>query len=371
MKILHLNLSNGIAGDMILAALVSAGVPKKILEKFLEPLSRLGVDAPHAQFVRVEKSGLPALSVSVPGDFHFENPSHIARVIKKLTASRSSGGISAGTAAAARKTALGALDLLVSAESRAHKIHRSRVHFHELNSKDTLIDILGSAFALAYLAPDKIIATPVNIGRANPAALSILKTAGIPVYSDEPSRELATPTGAAILAAFSPSFENLPAVEVISFGGGAGSSVIPGRDNILRVIVGQTETHSPHFGRNNFSNTAPLQPVILVETNIDDMNPELYPSVQRRLIESGALDVWLENIIMKHGRPAVKLCCLARPADIERVSFFILKNTTSSGVRFVSYSRVSLPRRQSAVMKKYRLPDGKIRIKPERRFRRP
>lgn len=367
MKILHLNLSNGIAGDMILAALVSAGVPKKFLEKALAPLTRLGVSAPHVRFASVEKNGLPALSVSVPGDFHFENPSHIARVIKKLPASRHSGGISDGTFALARKTALRALDLLVSAESRAHKIPRDRVHFHELNSKDTLIDILGAAIALAYLAPDKIIATPVNIGRANPAALSILKTAGIPVYSDEPSRELATPTGAAILAAFSPSFERLCAVEIISFGAGAGSSNIPGRDNILRVIVGQTETHAPRFARNNFSKSAPPQPVILVETNIDDMSPELYPSVQSRLIESGALDAWLENIIMKRGRPAVKLCCLARPADIERISFFILKNTTSSGVRFVPYSRVSLPRAESAVMKKYRLPDGDTRVKPERR----
>ncbi|PKN02266.1 MAG: hypothetical protein CVU77_00255 [Elusimicrobia bacterium HGW-Elusimicrobia-1] len=366
MKILHLNLSNGIAGDMTLAALVSVGVPRSALSKALSPLSRIGIPAPHLRFSSVEKHHLPALSVSVPGDFHFKNPRAIARVIKKLPAVRGT-GLGAGAVARAKKTALRALDMLVEAEARAHRVACDAVHFHELNSKDTLIDILGSALALEYISPEKITSTPVNIGRANPAALSILKTAAIPVYSDEPSRELTTPTGAAILAAFSPSFEPLGAVEILSFGGGAGTCEIPGRDNILRVIVGQTETHSPRF-LPAISDKAAPRPIILVETNIDDMNPEIYPSIQSRLIEAGALDAWLENIIMKHGRPAVKLCCLARPADVERLSSIIIENTTSNAVRFTDYSRISLPRSISSRKKALSLPSGRRREKPENRF---
>lgn len=366
MKILHLNLSNGIAGDMTLAALVSAGVPRNALSKALSPLSRIGVPAPHLRFSSVEKNRLPALSVLVPGDFRFKNPKAIAQVVQKLPAVRVA-GLGAEAVARAKKTALRALDMLVEAEARAHGISRAAVHFHELNSKDTLIDILGSALALEYLSPEKITSTPVNIGRANPAALSILKTAGIPLYSDEPSRELATPTGAAILAAVSPSFEPLGAVEILSFGGGAGTCEIPGRDNILRVIVGQTETHAPRFARDNFTKSAPPQPVILVETNIDDMNPELYPAIQNRLIESGALDAWLENIIMKQGRPAIKLCCLSRPADIEKLSSIIIEDTTSAAVRFTEYSRISLPRSVSSREKVLSLPSGKRRVKSESR----
>jgi hypothetical protein len=366
MKLLHLNLSNGAAGDMLLAALVSAGVPRKSLINALRPLSRIGVPAPHVRFLSVEKRHLPALAVSVPGDFHFKDPLEIAQIIKKLPIARGA-GLGASAFARAKITALRALDMLVDAESRAHKIPRAKVHFHELNSKDTLIDILGSALAIEYMAPDKITSTPLNIGRANPAALYILKTVGIPVYSDEPRHELATPTGAAILAAISPSFEALGALEILSFGGGAGTSQIPGRDNILRVIVGQTETHSPRYLRSISGKPAP-RPIILMETNIDDMNPELYPSIQTKLIETGALDAWLENIIMKHGRPAVKLCCLSRPADMEKLSSIIIENTTSNAVRFTDYSRISLPRGFSGGKKVLSLPDGGRREKSEQRF---
>ncbi len=340
---------------MFLAALISSGaVSENFLNKKFSPLSRQGIRPPYIKVKRNNHFHPPAFSLAVPDDYHFESPFDIERIIKKFPSEKP-----------VRDFALLCLEKLIRAESRVHKIPTKKVHFHQLNSKDTLIDILGAAIALSEISPDKIIASPLNLGRPNPAALEIIKSAHIPSYSDCPDYELSTPTGVAILSALKPSFESLGAIEVCSYGFGAGTTEIPTRrnDNILRVIIGKTESHTPRFSDGKLTRTN--EPLVLIETNIDDMLPEKFPSVQDGLIRLGALDAWLENIIMKHGRPAVKLCVLVRRNDLERFSFFILKNTTTSGVRFTPYSRLSLPRFQTKNFKKILLPDGKIRQKAE------
>jgi len=368
MKILYLNLTSGIAGDMLLAAVISSGaVSENFLNKKFHALRRLGVKPPYIKVKKDLTRHPPAFSLIVPDDYHFESPYAIRRIIERFPSDKS-----------VRDFALNALDELISAEARVHKIPRSKVHFHQLNSKDTLIDILGFAIALNEISPDKVIATPLNIGRPNPATLEIIRRARhtkIPVYSDCPDFELATPTGTAILKTMKPEFSDLGSVEVKSYGFGAGLARIPSRHNILRLIIAGDETHAPRFSGKKFSPTGNSN-LILIETNIDDMPPEKFPSVTDGILRLGALDVWLENILMKGGRPAVKLCALVRgggggggesAAQLEEVSFFILKNTTSAGVRFTPYSRLSLPRIESRLVKKYRLPDGKTRTKPEMR----
>lgn len=350
-KVLYINCSSGISGDMFLGALISAGVSQKYLEEKLSYLMKYGVKKPFFQATPVERNHIPCVSIKISDDYKFSSTNQINKLIKQGPLPEK-----------IKKTASTILNKLISAESEVHNIAKKDVHFHELNSKDTLVDVLGAAIGVDYFGDVEIISSPINIGAANPATLFILKNSKVPVYSDNHRFELTTPTGAAIISTIASKFGAIPLLELESSGFGAGSFEIPERSNILRVVIGKLKSGVSSFYHR--------EKVYLLETNIDDMNPQIYPYIMEKLFEMGALDVWFENIIMKQGRPAVKLSVLCIEDKLHLIIDTIFDETTTGGIRYIEYDRVALRRKQLNSKKVFYLSGGLKKSKVEYKFAR-
>jgi uncharacterized protein (TIGR00299 family) protein len=235
-----------------------------------------------------------------------------------------------------------AFDILARAEARVHGVPLEQVHFHEVGAHDAIVDIVGSAAALESLAPDEVITSSIPTGRGfvdsaggtlpvpAPAVTEILRGATLYERGDA---ELVTPTGAALLAAFTDRFDAMPPLELEATGYGAGKHDTGREPNVLRVLVGRVV--EPAL-------TAPT--AILIETNIDDMSPELLPYVIDSLLVAGAQDAWLTSIVMKKGRPAFTLSVLVGRAEIDRVLDVVYRETTTLGVRVREVAKDELAR---------------------------
>jgi hypothetical protein len=327
MRILYFNLSNGISGDMVLGSLVNAGVPKDIISKLPKTLQLQGT---RVTFKHVEHNHLPALSVHVEGGKHL-----LPREMKtRISRSRLSQNI--------KNTALNMLGFLIHAESLAHRVHADNVHFHQLAEPDTLIDLVGAALGVDYFRADKIMASAVNAGSLAPASSRILSAIHAPIFTDKKTGnfENATPTGCAILAGLSVCFGALPEMNLITSGYGAGERAYKGTASLFHAMVG-TVHDQPMVGEDT----------MLMETNIDDMDPRVYPYVMDRLLAGGALDVWLTPIQMKKGRPAVQISVLSPPDKTEFLKTILMEETTTLGVRFLPFKRWCLPRWKKGMVK--------------------
>ncbi|MBF0516748.1 MAG: nickel pincer cofactor biosynthesis protein LarC, partial [Nitrospirae bacterium] len=233
-----------------------------------------------------------------------------------------------------------------------------QTHLHELGGADCLADVFGFLFGIKFLGIQKIVVSPVNVGGGcvntahgtlpvpAPATANLLK--GIPVYCSGVEFELTTPTGAAIVKAMAASFGALPDMTIHAIGTGAGARDVAAAPNILRIFVGETAGPA---GRSDSA--------AVIETNIDDMSPQLYGAVMDRLFRAGALDVYITPVIMKKCRPAVMLSVIAPEGMIEPLSKIIFEETTTIGLRYYSVSRNTLQRDITRVSTKY----GEIRIK--------
>jgi pyridinium-3,5-bisthiocarboxylic acid mononucleotide nickel chelatase len=324
----------GIAGDMLLGALIDAGAPVAKVQQAVDAVipasvvldsstvSRAGQRATRIE-VRVITPGVPERSWSA---------------IRALI-------LAADLADTVRERALSTFDLLAAAEARVHGIPAEAVHFHEVGALDSIADIVGVCAALHELGIGSLSASTVAVGSGR--MRSAHGDLGIPVPAVVQlatrwrivaggTGELTTPTGMALVAALCETCEDLPLLELQTAGAGAGSRDIPGRPNLTRVLIGARQ---PYDGIDDRA-----EPAVVLEANVDDFDPRLWPGVLSRLVDAGAADAWLVPILMKKGRPAHTLAVLARPDQAARLREEVLRQTSSFGVRQTDVARSALPR---------------------------
>jgi len=353
---------SGISGDMTLAALIDLGVPAKWLEENLARIPLAGFDL---QVKSLFRNGIEAQSVQVA--LEGDPPPRNYTAIKTL--------ISASPLADTTKAlSLAIFDKIAAAEAEIHGCPKDHVHFHEVGGVDALVDIVGTALGIEYLEIENIQTSKIPLGSGfvtcqhgtlpvpAPATIAILKD--IPVYGTGLEHELVTPTGAAIIATISDTFGTMPAMKIKKVGYGAGQTEIANHPNLLRVILG---TSLPT------TDLLSMERIKVIETNIDDMNPELFGYLMDRLFEDGALDVLWIPVYMKKNRPGTLVQVLCPPDAETAIMQRLLSETTSLGVRIYDAQRQCLKREVAEVetdfglvtVKRIHNIDGSIRLVPE------
>jgi uncharacterized protein (TIGR00299 family) protein len=347
-RIGYLDCVGGLAGDMLVAALLDAGAPADPLERLSE---ELGIEPVSVSITRVERQGVGALHVEFA--LVSEDDRHRHRDWREIRTLLET----ARLPEAIRQRALTTFERLAEAEARVHGVPVDRVHFHELGAVDTLMDICGAISLVESLGLDVMISSPLPVARGHvdtdhgtvplpaPATLELLT--GASVYGVESGGELVTPTGAALAAQLVSSWGDIPAMTLETSGAGAGTRDLPDRANIVRVLIG---TMSPAIAHGD---------VVLLETNLDDLSPELVPDAVEACFAAGALDVWTITAQMKKGRPGIVFTALARPADGARVARAMLEHTTALGVRSRHMHRVELERE----IREVTVEGGTVRVK--------
>jgi hypothetical protein len=343
--VLWIDASAGVAGDMLLGALVDAGVDLDHLQAC--------VDAVIPGSVRltartVTRAGLRATKVEV--EVLVEDPPHRtwSTIRGLLEAADLPGGV--------RARALAAFGRLAEAEGRVHGVPPESVHFHEVGALDAIADVVGSCAGVEALAPATVVVSPVALGsgtiRAHhgelpvPAPAVLELSRGWDVLAGGRG-ELATPTGLALVTSLAAGSGPLPAVRVEVSGIGAGTRDTPHRANVVRVVLGHpTPAHSPDDAPGVGSGEEPdgERRAVVLEANVDDLDPRLWPVVLDRLLAAGAWDAWLSPILMKKGRPAHTLHVLAGPEQATELEAVVFAQTTTLGVRRVPVTRGSLER---------------------------
>lgn len=334
MKVLYFDCASGASGDMILGALVDAGAD---VNRVMEALAALELDGWELRFQEVRRGPLRALKADVRAGK--QGPKRGLREIEDII------GISA-LAPEVRDTSMKVFRTLAEAEARVHGISVDEVHFHEVGALDAVVDIVGSAAALATLSADTIVCSPLPLGSGTvdtdhgvlpvpaPAVAELLK--GVPITSGGEG-ELVTPTGAAFLVAISDGFGSLPGMELQAIGSGAGTRDRDPVPNVLRVFVGEVtdpDVHSTH---------------LLLEANLDDMVPEIVPYAIERLLEAGAQDAWTQPIVMKKERPALLLSILCEKDRLDDVLETLYAETTTLGVRIRPTGKHELERESTTI----------------------
>jgi hypothetical protein len=337
MRVAYLDCFSGISGNMMLGALIDAGLE---LDRLRAELARLNVSGYSVKAETVQRGGLRGTHVTVEvEEQHVERHLHDIEAI--ITASDLPQEVQQKSVTVFRR--------LAAAEARVHGTSIDRVHFHEVGALDAIVDVVGSVIGLKLLGVEKVFASPVHVGGGTvecahglmpvpaPATVELLK--GVTTYGRDVEAELVTPTGAAILTVLVEAFDSAPAMDVEDIGYGAGTRDLP-HANLLRIAIGQSAQATPDYDHDV---------VTVIETNIDDMNPEFYEHVMNRLFEAGALDVFLTPIVMKQSRPAVQLSVLTTQERVSEVVDILFAETTTIGVRFCSAARWKLGRRQVTV----------------------
>jgi uncharacterized protein (TIGR00299 family) protein len=357
---------SGISGDMTLGALVDLGVP---LNWLTDQLRRLPLENFDVKVTSAHRNGIHAKFVKVEAfdDRAARNFSQIRTLIENSPLTD-----------LVKSTSLQIFQKLAEAEARIHSCSIDAVHFHEVGGIDAIVDIVGTALGLEYLAIKKIIASPIPLGKGFvtcshgelpvpvPATLGILK--GVPVYGTTVPHELVTPTGAAIISASAQGFEAMPDMVIEKIGYGAGQRDLADRPNLLRIILGNEPQTATGLSEGLLEDR-----IEIIETSIDDMNPELFGHLMDRLFEDGALDVCWIPIYMKKNRPATMLQVLCKNDRRDILIYRILSETTTLGVRYYESGRRLLWRDQleietsygKIVVKRVKDPQGNIRIIPE------
>jgi len=385
MRIAYLDCFSGISGDMMLGALVHAGVEPEL---FRRTIAALGLDA-RIEVRQVDRSGIASLKVDVitPGADHDHahlvlgaehhhhdgrdhnhphgqpqvqgdeqqdhSPDH-GRSLAEITALISRATIPSH----ARELALRAFQLLGAAEARIHNIPLEKVHFHEIGALDAIVDIVCCAAGCDSLGAGRWLCSPVNVGGGTvqcahgifpvpaPATAELLK--GAPTYSSGAQAELATPTGAALLRGLNVDFVEMPEMTVDRIGYGAGARDPRGYANVLRLSLGEAREA-------NLSSDV----VTVIETAVDDLTPEIIGYVTEQALTAGALDAMVAPVQMKKNRPGHLITLLCRPEDASRISELLLRETSTLGVRWRQERRRIMDRHLESV----RTPWGEVRVK--------
>ncbi|MDX6711489.1 MAG: pyridinium-3,5-bisthiocarboxylic acid mononucleotide nickel chelatase [Blastocatellia bacterium] len=345
MRTLYFDCFAGISGDMILGALVDLGIEREFLEG---QLSKIGISGYELEFSKVDRSGISASKVSVRTG-HEHHHRHLSDILKIIDGAQLDGEIKA------RATKI--FNLLAEAEAKVHDVSVERIHFHEVGAVDAIIDVIGACIGFQSLGIDRFFCSALHVGSGTvemahgrfpvppPAVAELLK--GAPIYSTEILGELVTPTGAAIVCGVSDGFGPMPIMRITGTGYGAGSREYPRFPNVLRLLMGETADNSDD-GK-----------VLVLETNIDDMSPQLTGYLMERALEIGALDCFFTPVQMKKNRPGVLISIICRPADRQLLTELLLLETTTLGVRFYETDRTALQRDRITVETIY----GPIRVK--------
>ena len=322
---------------MVLGALVDAGLPFKELARAVRSLAVDGYRLTHRT---VSRGALQAtkVDVSIPDEVRVPLPS--PKIDRLIAQSR--------LPAPVKDRARAVFAELTRAEGAAHRVHPAHVHFHEIGLIDSIVDVIGSVWGLHALGIERVTASAVNVGAGTmtsahgllpvpgPAVASLGR--GIPIYSQGPSQELATPTGMALLRTFVEEFGSMPLLRPQSVGYGAGTADFPDWPNVLRIFVGEKPQGLGGTDR-----------IVELASNLDDLSPQAYETVMDRLFAAGAVDVSLTPTIMKRGRPGVALSALVPPEKAEAASSVLFRDTTALGLRVQEIQRRTLPRRFATV----------------------
>lgn len=385
MKVLYYDCFSGISGDMNLGAMIDLGVDKELL---LKAFSSLSLDEEYEIYIGKErKKGIAGTRVEIKLNRTHGHHHHKARNIKDILRIINESTLFPQV----KKKSMEMFNLLGKAEAEVHGTTIDQIHFHEVGATDAILDIVGAAFCFDHLQADKVIASSIELGGGfvrcehgilpvpAPAVLSILKN--MPVKKGGVQSEATTPTGAVILAANVDEFsdELNIVMEKTGYGIGKKDFEIP---NVLRVNFGQVPTQKEkRAGKTyessicwNISNEDGLlsETQYMVETNIDDMNPEHYEYAEERLFAAGALDVYKTPVIMKKSRPAIKLSVLTKKEDIHKIVDIIYRETSAIGLKMYPVLKRMLPRevvqlatKYGPVSVKYSHYKGLIKSKPE------
>ena len=344
MRIAYFDCFSGISGDMTVGAFLDAGLSFEDLKNELSKINLQGYELRTEPSVKHGIRGTRFV-VDAAGSHEHRTFSDIKTLIE-----------TSGLHRRVKDTSLGIFSLLAAAESMIHGIPAEQVHFHEVGAVDSIIDIVGCAAALHILEIGEVRSSPVPLGSGfvnsmhgrlpvpAPATLELLK--GKPVYSGNITREVTTPTGAAILAYCAVNFGEIPAMKptMTGYGAGAADFEIP---NMLRIIIGET------------ASAGSMERVMVMETNVDDMNPEFCEYLSECLFDAGALDVAAIPIMMKKFRPAVMLQVVAPVGLRDACAAIIFRETTTAGIRYHFMERVTLPGESVTVTTAY----GDVRVK--------
>ena len=381
-KILYLDCFSGISGDMLVGALLDAGAPFDALERVVESLGLEGVSIARE---RVDRAGIGATKFRVadgaaPADGGHEHHhghahhhhghahghegrkhDHHHRGLSEITAIVDR----AALPAAARTRAAGLFRRLAEVEAGIHGVPVEEVHLHEVGAIDSIVDITLAVAAMEWLAPERVVASPLNVGSGTvtcehgelpaPAPATVELLAGAPIYAQGPPVELVTPTGALLATAYADGYGPLPPMRVERIGYGAGDRDLPARPNVLRALVGAANETPEEAGA--------AERVVVLECEIDDMNPQLYGVLMERLTDAGAFDVFYAPIQMKKNRPGTLVTVVAPPERREALAGLLFAESTTIGVRVTETARERLDREVVTVES----PIGPVRIKVARR----
>ncbi len=347
MRTLYLDCFSGISGNMFLGALLDLGLPEDLLRG---ELAKLPINGYELIIKKVEKQGIAATYFDVKTGFSPQRHRHLPDINEIIDKS--------DLAPDVKEDAKRVFLRLAEAEAKVHGTTVDRVHFHEIGAVDTIVDIVGVVLGLNWLGVERIHTSVLRTGSGFvkcshgrmpvPAPATAELLGGIPWEHGDIAKELVTPTGAALVATLAAGSGGPPAGFVsraIGYGAGFWDLDIP---NVLRAMLGETADEAPSAARH-----------LVVEANIDDLTPQIYPHVMDRLFAAGALDVWLTPIVMKKGRSATQLSALAREDDFPAVAAVLMAETTTIGMRYHPVSRLEAERSMTAVA----TPWGEVRIK--------
>lgn len=331
MKTLYFDCFAGASGDMILGALVAAGVPPQQLK---EQLSLLGLDGVEIGFETVDRSGISATYARVQTP-HEHKHRGLKDILKIVFDSRLNESV--------KQRAAEVFSRLAEAEAHVHNVDVEQVHFHEVGALDAIIDVVGAAICFELLGIERFLSSPLHVGSGHvemdhgrfavppPAVAELLK--GVPVYASDIVGELVTPTGAAIITTVCTDYGVLPPMRLEQTGYGAGTRQYEKFPNVLRVIIGEEQLSGPAE-----------ELLWMIETNLDDMPAQYFGHVMEQAFELGALDCFFTPVQMKKNRPGVLLSVLCRSAEKEELMEMVFAETTTLGVRTYEIRRRALER---------------------------
>jgi hypothetical protein len=418
MRIAYLDCISGISGDMFLGALVAAGVPITLLR---ETVAALQVGA-ELEVSPVMRSGISAVKVDVVVDGQKDLPREVYQAAKELADSPHASGQThhghehphadhghgphepshqqdhaaspahphphhghaegrslkqirsliahAAISPSAKNKAIAIFEALGTVEAAIHQVEFEAIHFHEVGSTDALVDITCAAVGAEALGVDQWLCSPINVGGGSvecahgrfpvpaPATLELLRRRNAPIYSSGVQKELATPTGAAIVTTLADRFGPFPPLKVERIGYGAGYRDLPRHPNVVRLTLGEADASA--LGSSVAALSVPSSEIVTVlEANLDDISPQVIGYLIDRALAEGALDVFTTPVQMKKTRPGLLVTVLCRPEDSDRLAELLFSETTTLGVRLRQEARQCLPRRHVHVQ----TPWGEVRVK--------
>jgi hypothetical protein len=359
-KIAYFDTIAGISGDMTLGAFVSAGLP---IDELRAEIAKLNLDGIELDASHIVRNGITAVKIEVVISVTQTHHRHVKDIFQIIDAS----SLSPRVKGDAKKMFME----VATAEAKVHNSTVEKIHFHEVGALDSIVDIVGAAICFERLGIEAAYSSPVRLGSGGfvdtahgrlplpaPAVSEILK--GYPTVLTDLPHELTTPTGAAIIKAMSNGVLAAEAMNVSAIGYGAGSMEFAELPNLLRIMIAELPERYGH------------DELVMVETNIDDMNPEIYPYLVEKLLSAGANDAFLVPVIMKKGRPGVLVSALVGRSRIDAITHVLFTQTSTIGVRILPTERRKLSRESREIetplgrakFKVIRL-DGKEKILPE------